>query len=583
MDSGIWGTDANHMWFAQSAGTIRRGTNFSTNAREVQNLGTTADLRDIWGSSWDDLYAVGEFGLVFHYDGSTWSRVPNVPTFQTLDAIWGSSADDVFLVGDNGAILHYDGAGWTLQTSATTQDLQDVWGRNGSDVYAVGFGGTILHYDGAEWLPEASGVSEDLMCVAGGSDPGSDTLSVWVGGGRGLVLHASYGVANQAPAALQDTYSTAESQELTTSPPGVLANDTDADGDPLRAELVTPPAHGALSLSPSGWFTYLPNSGWSGTDTFSYRATDGFAYSPAAEVSIVVSDTSVPDTIAPSVTHEATYSSGLTDVTITATDSGSGVSQIEYSVNGGGTQTAAGSSADVSLTQLGANTLSYRARDNAGNTSAWTDATIDVKYTDLSFSAPSLSGYGSATVSGYVKYADSTGALVPLSGVSVDIQEYSGGVWGTTATVVASSSGDFTCTVEPTEKASYRASYDGGTTAYLSCVSTAGDVLPKVYLTRPSFGRTTLAYGKTFSARGYLKPLHAARTYPVKVYAYRYQGGRYVYKRTFRAKASDYSTFTRYTASIKLPSRGRWRLRAYHPADNKNAETYSSYRYVRVK
>jgi hypothetical protein len=108
-------------------------------------------------------------------------------------------------------------------------------------------------------------------------------------------------------------------------------------------------------------------------------------------------------------------------------------------------------------------------------------------------------------------------------------------------------------------------------------------VLPKVYLTRPSFGRTTLAYGKSFSAKGYLRPRHAARSYPVKIFAYRYQGGKYVYKASYKAKASDYSTYTKYAASIKLLSRGKWRLRAYHPADTRNAATYSTFRYVTVR
>jgi hypothetical protein len=42
---------------------------------------------------------------------------------------------------------------------------------------------------------------------------------------------------------------------------GVLANDTDPDGDPLTAEAITQPANGVLSLSPNGSFFYTPNAG----------------------------------------------------------------------------------------------------------------------------------------------------------------------------------------------------------------------------------------------------------------------------------------------------------------------------------
>ena len=50
---------------------------------------------------------------------------------------------------------------------------------------------------------------------------------------------------NDAPAAAADAYSTAEDTALTVAAPGVLANDTDPDGDPLTAALVTGPATAA--------------------------------------------------------------------------------------------------------------------------------------------------------------------------------------------------------------------------------------------------------------------------------------------------------------------------------------------------
>jgi hypothetical protein len=51
---------------------------------------------------------------------------------------------------------------------------------------------------------------------------------------------------------------------------------------------VTPPAHGALSLTADGSFAYTPNADFSGIDTFTYRAYDGTDHSPAATVSITV-------------------------------------------------------------------------------------------------------------------------------------------------------------------------------------------------------------------------------------------------------------------------------------------------------
>src|SRR5207245_7626970 len=55
------------------------------------------------------------------------------------------------------------------------------------------------------------------------------------------------GTSGGAHAGTPDT--TPEHTTLTAVAPGVLANDTDVDGDPLTAILVTSPAHGTLSLN----------------------------------------------------------------------------------------------------------------------------------------------------------------------------------------------------------------------------------------------------------------------------------------------------------------------------------------------
>ena len=58
---------------------------------------------------------------------------------------------------------------------------------------------------------------------------------------------------NQAPAATNDAYSTAEDTPLTVAAPGVLGNDSDPDSNPLTATLVagSGPAHGSLTLNPT--------------------------------------------------------------------------------------------------------------------------------------------------------------------------------------------------------------------------------------------------------------------------------------------------------------------------------------------
>lgn len=75
-----------------------------------------------------------------------------------------------------------------------------------------------------------------------------------------------------APVAVNDSYTAVTGNPLDVAAAGVLANDSDPDGDAIRASLVDNVDHGTLSLQPDGAFTYTPNVGHVGTDTFTYRA-----------------------------------------------------------------------------------------------------------------------------------------------------------------------------------------------------------------------------------------------------------------------------------------------------------------------
>jgi subtilisin-like proprotein convertase family protein len=95
------------------------------------------------------------------------------------------------------------------------------------------------------------------------------------------------GCANSAPIAVDDAYTANAGQTLVAS--SVLANDTDADGNALTAVKVSDPAHGTLALAADGTFSYAPEAGYRGPDSFTYRAHDGTVASPdAATVNLTV-------------------------------------------------------------------------------------------------------------------------------------------------------------------------------------------------------------------------------------------------------------------------------------------------------
>jgi serine protease len=82
---------------------------------------------------------------------------------------------------------------------------------------------------------------------------------------------------NRDPVAQIDTYTTTRNTTLTVgAADSVLANDSDPDGDELSALLVTTTVNGALTLDADGSFAYVPDRGLCGTDTFVYRAVDGY-------------------------------------------------------------------------------------------------------------------------------------------------------------------------------------------------------------------------------------------------------------------------------------------------------------------
>src|SRR5205814_630360 len=92
-----------------------------------------------------------------------------------------------------------------------------------------------------------------------------------------------------------DASTTPEDTTLTVSAPGVLANDTDVDGDPLTAILVNGPTHRSLHDALPISFTYAPALNYNGSDSFTYKANDGQADSPSnAIVSITVTPVNDP-------------------------------------------------------------------------------------------------------------------------------------------------------------------------------------------------------------------------------------------------------------------------------------------------
>jgi Tol biopolymer transport system component len=109
--------------------------------------------------------------------------------------------------------------------------------------------------------------------------------------------------------------------------------------------------------------------------------------------------------------------------------------------------------------------------------------------------------------------------------------------------------------------------------------------LPELHLVSTPAAPSTMRKGRSYSVYGYLKARHAAGTSAVRIYRYKKNSkGAWVGYGYVTAKLSNYSSYSKYAKSFSLPSTGKWRLRAYAPADSVHPEAWSSgYDYVTVK
>ncbi|MDB4690805.1 Ig-like domain-containing protein [Verrucomicrobia bacterium] len=111
-----------------------------------------------------------------------------------------------------------------------------------------------------------------------------DGINISIGGESSVDLGGGGSSVNQAPIAQDASFSVVGGQTLSLS---LTANDP--DGDSLTYTLVSNPTHGTLTSSgPSR--IYTPNDGFSGADSFTFRANDGTDDSNLATINIEITE-----------------------------------------------------------------------------------------------------------------------------------------------------------------------------------------------------------------------------------------------------------------------------------------------------
>jgi hypothetical protein len=196
--SGIWGSQANAVWFAGNANGRPTPHIYhfdGTQVREFTLAGIPPSyLHAVWGSSESDVWiAAGEAlgtvldpatqGVLLHYDGKTWSLGYQLDGFGDITGVWGTAHDDVWAVASGGTstiasdwrgtILHYNGAGWLAMPTENLEPpgFRGVCGFGADDVWMIGVAPSInsknVHWDGRAFSAPSEAQSAALFCVPG--------------------------------------------------------------------------------------------------------------------------------------------------------------------------------------------------------------------------------------------------------------------------------------------------------------------------------------------------------------------------------------------------------------------------------
>ncbi len=148
----VWGTATNNVYITRSNEVERfDGMKwlFTTVAPSFYPTNYQDPAGGIGGTSPSDVYVVGG-STVLRFNGTRWDSVTVPPlgfsTTQSLYDVWGTTANDVWFVGDKGALLHKVGPTVALEESGVVGSLRGIWGSSSSNIFVVGEGGVILHY-----------------------------------------------------------------------------------------------------------------------------------------------------------------------------------------------------------------------------------------------------------------------------------------------------------------------------------------------------------------------------------------------------------------------------------------------------
>lgn len=157
----------------------------------------------------------------------------------------------------------------------------------GGNLYGLGQAGGGTKKYGTIFKITTKGVVSLLKAFSGGADGAYPLSTLALGPDQNLYGTTSNTIfrivtGNRAPLAVND------SLVLPAFNASLTKNDSDPDADPIRVSAVTQGAHGSVTLNANGTVDYVPDGGFSGTDSFTYTITDPLGATSTATVNVTL-------------------------------------------------------------------------------------------------------------------------------------------------------------------------------------------------------------------------------------------------------------------------------------------------------
>jgi VCBS repeat-containing protein len=170
-------------------------------------------------------------------------------------------------------------------------NLPNTAGNVGSSV--IGNYGSILISSNGEYTYTVDSNHPTVRALRSASETLSDVFSYTVRDAGGLTGTTQITItiqgANKRPIAMGESYQTNFLTPFTMRLSDLLANDTDAEGDALRIQILALPCRGTVVMDGNGGMTYRPETNFVGTVTLVYAVSDGSLGSDPQTVQIAIS------------------------------------------------------------------------------------------------------------------------------------------------------------------------------------------------------------------------------------------------------------------------------------------------------